>query len=72
MVSRMIRRAGKKARLAAWEPSCRAVLRRRLTAAEPRLTTGEAIVVSRGSSRDASKMLSKPMTWTSSGTDNQP
>jgi len=68
VVSRMIRRAGNKTGSAGHGRWPWAFLNRWLTAAEPRLTTGEAIVVSRGSRRVASKMLSKPMTWTSSGT----
>ena len=68
VVSRMIRRAGNKTGSAGHGRWPWAFLNRWLTAAEPRLTTGEAIVVSRGSRRAASKMLSKPMTWTSSGT----
>jgi hypothetical protein len=64
----MIRRAGNKTGSAGRDRWPWAFLNRGLTAADPRLTTAAAIQRSRGSRRAASKMLSKPMTWTSSGT----
>jgi hypothetical protein len=55
VVSQVIRRAGNRTGSADRDRWPWAFLNRWLTAAEPRLTTGEAIVVSRGSRRAASR-----------------